>query len=56
MAVEWGLKGDGGDGAKIDLDGGLDGGLEKRNVTKIFYAGQGRPAVIFFLRAKDGLR
>ena len=32
MAVEWGLKGGGWDESKIDLDGGLDGGLEKRNV------------------------
>ena len=36
MAVEWGLKGGGWDEAKNDLDGGLDGGLEKRNVQKFF--------------------
>ena len=36
MAVEWDLKGGGWDESKIDLDGGLDGGLEKRNVQKFF--------------------
>jgi hypothetical protein len=43
MAVEWGLKGDGGDGAKMnldsDLDGDLDSRLEKRNVQKFFFRG-----------------